>query len=43
MSNPRFPGLNRRDFVLTSAMLAGGSALGGLSLSASAQDRKSVV
>jgi raffinose/stachyose/melibiose transport system substrate-binding protein len=37
MSNPNFPRLNRRDFVLTSAMLAGGTALGGLSRGASAQ------
>ncbi len=40
MSNPRFPRLNRRDFVLTSAMLAGGTALGGLSGAASAQAKE---
>jgi ABC-type glycerol-3-phosphate transport system substrate-binding protein len=40
MSNPRFPGLNRRDFVLSSAMLAGGTALGGLSRGASAQAKE---
>jgi ABC-type glycerol-3-phosphate transport system substrate-binding protein len=32
--------LNRRDFVLTSAMLAGGTALGGLSRGASAQAKE---
>ena len=37
MSNAKFPRLSRRDFVLTSAMLAGGSALGGLPRGASAQ------
>jgi ABC-type glycerol-3-phosphate transport system substrate-binding protein len=40
MSNPGFPRLNRRDFVLTSAMLAGGTALGGLSGAASAQTKE---
>ncbi len=40
MSNPGFPRLNRRDFVLTSAMLAGGTALGGLSGAASAQAKE---
>jgi ABC-type glycerol-3-phosphate transport system substrate-binding protein len=40
MSNPRFTRLNRRDFVLTSAMLAGGTALGGLSRAASAQAKE---
>jgi ABC-type glycerol-3-phosphate transport system substrate-binding protein len=40
MNNPRFPRLNRRDFVLTSAMLAGGTALGGLSRGASAQAKE---
>jgi ABC-type glycerol-3-phosphate transport system substrate-binding protein len=40
MSNPNFPRLNRRDFVLTSAMLAGGTALGGLSRGASAQAKE---
>lgn len=40
MSNPRLTKLNRRDFVLTSAMLAGGTALGGLSRGASAQAKE---
>jgi raffinose/stachyose/melibiose transport system substrate-binding protein len=40
MSNPRLTRLNRRDFVLTSAMLAGGTALGGLSRAASAQAKE---
>lgn len=38
MSN--HPRLSRRDFVLTSAMLAGGTALGGLSRGASAQAKE---
>jgi ABC-type glycerol-3-phosphate transport system substrate-binding protein len=40
MSNPTSTRLNRRDFVLTSAMLAGGTALGGLSRGASAQAKE---
>jgi raffinose/stachyose/melibiose transport system substrate-binding protein len=40
MSNPRLTRLNRRDFVLTSAMLAGGTALGGLSRAATAQAKE---
>jgi raffinose/stachyose/melibiose transport system substrate-binding protein len=40
MSNPKLTRLNRRDFVLTSAMLAGGTALGGLSRGASAQAKE---
>lgn len=40
MSNTRHPRLSRRDFVITSAMLAGGTALGGLSGTASAQAKE---
>jgi raffinose/stachyose/melibiose transport system substrate-binding protein len=40
MSNPRHPRFNRREFVLSSAMLAGGTALGGLSRGASAQAKE---
>lgn len=40
MSRAGFPRLSRRDFVLTSAMLAGTTALGGLSRGAAAQAKE---
>lgn len=40
MSRAGFPRLSRRDFVLASAMLAGGTALGGLARGAAAQAKE---